>query len=199
MLVTAKRMFDRESHPGKRLAIPIRVADRKGLENRKKVYIYIGDENDNPMSDGHMNIVVYSYQGHLKHTVIGYPYVNDKDDWDVGQKIYKWVKSVSGFNLQQDGQLAIDADISEGIYELVVDVIDEARQEKAKSFISVDVRQVPEIAVKNHVGIQILHFCHKMEKFRQPYGSKSKRQMIVLNSLPTCSRMIIMERVRGLA
>ena len=44
MLIKAKRMFDRESYPGKRLAIPVLVRDRGGLVTSKRVYVYIGDE-----------------------------------------------------------------------------------------------------------------------------------------------------------
>lgn len=154
MVISAKSTFDRESYPGKRLAIPVKVTDRGQQSKKQLVYVIIGDENDNPMSDGHMNIMVYSYMGHLKQTTIGYPYVEDKDDWDAGQKTYKWVKSTKGFNLL-DGQLAIDADLSRGSYELEVSVADESRGEHAKSFITVNVEHVPEIAIKNLASIRL--------------------------------------------
>ena len=103
------------------------------------------------MSDGHMNIIVYSYLGHLKRTIIGYPYVDDRDDWDVAQKNYNWVKSNEGFNLDKDGRIYIEADAKIGVFDLEVDVTDHTRGEHAKSFIHVDIRQVPESAFQSHV------------------------------------------------
>lgn len=57
-----------------------------------------------------------------------------------------------------DGQLAIDADLSRGSYELEVSVADESRGEHAKSFITVNVEHVPEIAIKNLVSYLIRLF-----------------------------------------
>jgi len=77
MTITAKVRFDRESDfPGKRMKIPIIVQDSQGFKTKKSVYVIIGDQNDSPMSDGRMNILVYSYLGQLKRTNLGYPFVS---------------------------------------------------------------------------------------------------------------------------
>lgn len=63
------------------------------------------------MSDGHMDIIVYSYLGQLKRTIIGHPYVTDKDDWDRGLKQYKWAKSAKGFSLNEKGEIVMEGDM----------------------------------------------------------------------------------------
>uniref|UniRef100_A0A915E4Z8 Cadherin domain-containing protein n=1 Tax=Ditylenchus dipsaci TaxID=166011 RepID=A0A915E4Z8_9BILA len=89
IIVTPLVRFDRESDfPGKRLGIPVTVTDNGGQSATKIVYVIIGDDNDNAMSDGDKKIIVYSYLGQLKRSPIGYAYVKDKDDWDRSFKTY---------------------------------------------------------------------------------------------------------------
>jgi hypothetical protein len=92
------------------------------------------------MSDGHMEVLVFSYRGQLKRTVIGVPYVEDKDDWDIVDKTFQLVKSEIQYFHFQDKQLVIDSDLPEGTYELEVKVED--RDEKAISFVKIVVRPV---------------------------------------------------------
>ncbi|KAL3113056.1 hypothetical protein niasHT_013521 [Heterodera trifolii] len=158
MHVKALREFDREDAdlPDKRFTIPVIVSDRKGKQSEQKVHVIIGDLNDNPMSDGRMEVHVYSYKGQLKKTVIGVPYVEDKDDWDVVDKTFQLVKSENQYFHLQDKQLVIDAELPEGTYELEVKVEDKVRNERAMSFIKVNVRAVPEIAFERHATIRLL-------------------------------------------
>ncbi|KAI3422308.1 Hmr-1p [Globodera pallida] len=158
MHVKALREFDREDPdlPDKRFTVPVIVSDRKGKQSEQKVHIIIGDLNDNPMSDGRMEVHVYSYKGQLKKTVIGVPYVEDKDDWDVVDKSFQLVKSENQYFHLQDKQLVIDAELPEGTYELEVKVEDKVRNERAMSFIKVSVRMVPEIAFERHATIRLL-------------------------------------------
>ncbi|CAK5095981.1 unnamed protein product [Meloidogyne enterolobii] len=157
MHVRPLREYDREDPdlPEKRFTIPIIVSDAKGKQRQQNVYIVIGDLNDNSMSDGHMDIFIYSYKGQLKKTVIGVPFVEDKDDWDIGDKSFQLIKSENQYFHLQDKQLVIDADLLEGTYELEVKVEDRVRSEKATSFIKVVVRPVPEIAFEKHATIRI--------------------------------------------
>lgn len=107
------------------------------------------------MSDGHMQVTVYSYEGHLERTVIGYPYVEDNDDWDVPDKKYTWVKSTKGFSLD-NGRIVMDADVPAGQYDLEVQVTDPKYAgdvtDQARSFIKVNVIAVPHVAINNHVS-----------------------------------------------
>lgn len=157
MHVRPLREYDREDPdlPEKRFTIPIIVSDAKGKQRQQNVYIVIGDLNDNSMSDGHMDIFIYSYKGQLKKTIIGVPFVEDKDDWDIGDKTFQLIKSENQYFHLQDKQLVIDADLLEGTYELEVKVEDRVRSEKATSFIKVVVRPVPEIALEKHATIRI--------------------------------------------
>lgn len=104
------------------------------------------------MKDGYMNVIVYSYLNQLGKTVIGYPYVEDNDDWDVVQKEFKWAKSTKGFSLD-NGRIVMDSDMPAGVYELQIDVYDHELQQSARSYVKVTVNPVPEIAIKNHVSL----------------------------------------------
>lgn len=56
-----------------------------------------------------MTIFVNSYLGHLEKTVIGRVYVEDKDDWDLPDKVFTWApgKSLPGFSLATNGEVMI--------------------------------------------------------------------------------------------
>lgn len=77
----ATRMFDREAR--KEFAVPIVIADsgRPQMSATSTLTVVIGDENDNPMSDGSSAILVYNYRNSLPDTEIGRVYVTDLDDW----------------------------------------------------------------------------------------------------------------------
>ena len=64
--------------------------------------VIIGDENDNPMSEGSSSIFVYNYKGEAPKTEIGRVYVNDPDDWDLPDKHFAWASTHEGFYLNQD-------------------------------------------------------------------------------------------------
>lgn len=107
MHVRPLREFDREDPdlPDKQFTIPIIVSDSKGKQREQQVRVVIGDQNDNPMSDGHMDVLVFSYRGQLKRTVVGVPFVEDKDDWDIGDKNFQLVKSENQYFHLQDKQV----------------------------------------------------------------------------------------------
>lgn len=157
MHIRALREFDREDPdlPDKQFTIPVIISDRKGKQREQHVRVVIGDMNDNPMSDGHMNVIVYSFKGQLKRTVIGVPYVEDKDDWDISDKSFQLIKSENQYFHLQDKQLVIDSDLPEGTYELEVKVEDRVRNEKAMSLVKVLVRSVPELAFEKHATIRL--------------------------------------------
>lgn len=67
MNITTKVTFDREKD-GKRLELPIYVRDsgKPPMEAIRYFPVIIGDENDNPMTDGRSEIQVYSYNSKFK-------------------------------------------------------------------------------------------------------------------------------------
>lgn len=78
----AIRTFDREQR--KEYAVPIVISDSgqpNSLTATSTLTVVIGDENDNPMSDGTSSILVYNYKNALPDTEIGRVFVQDADDW----------------------------------------------------------------------------------------------------------------------
>lgn len=61
------------------------------------------------MTDGEMTIFVNSYLGRLEKTAIGRVYVEDKDDWDLPDKVFSWApgKSLPGFSLAINGEVIL--------------------------------------------------------------------------------------------
>ncbi|VDN36012.1 unnamed protein product, partial [Gongylonema pulchrum] len=110
------------------------------------------------MHDGEMTIFVNSYLGHLQKTVIGRVYVEDKDDWDLPDKVFTWApgKSLPGFSLATNGEITMDADMPPRTYQMVASVIDKRRNEKAQGVVNVIVKLVPAGAFENQGAVRIL-------------------------------------------
>ncbi|ETN81824.1 laminin G domain protein [Necator americanus] len=150
-------VFDREAaNPGKILEIPLILTDRADRTNHASVHVIIGDENDNPMHDGKMTITVNSYLGKLKKTQIGRVYVEDLDDWDLGDKTFTWRDSLPGFELSPRGEITMDANMPPGTYHMSSNVHDNRRNENAVGYVTVNVLLVPEVAFVNQGSMQLL-------------------------------------------
>ncbi|EGT50929.1 hypothetical protein CAEBREN_30886, partial [Caenorhabditis brenneri] len=157
MTITPLQEFDREAPvPGKILEIPLILADRAGRRNEASVHVIIGDLNDNTMHDGRMTIHVNSYLGRLKQTVIGRVYVDDADDWDLGDKTFSWKESRPGFELSDKGDITMAAEMAAGTYTMSANVHDNARDEDAVGYVTVIVNAVPQIAFDNQGSVQLL-------------------------------------------
>ncbi|KAK0427454.1 hypothetical protein QR680_010233 [Steinernema hermaphroditum] len=158
MTVKALVPFDREAEfPGKSIAIPVIITDNGGLRSERDVYVFIGDQNDNPMHDGRMTIYVHSYQGRLEKTMIGRVFVEDKDDWDNGDKEYTWEdRGNSDFSLSPNGDITMGPGMKPGVYELVAKVIDKKRNEEARGWVRVVVSALPDAAFQNQGSLRIL-------------------------------------------
>ena len=152
MTVRPIAVFDREQDPGKYLEIPLILSDRKGLTNNISVYVTVGDRNDSDMSDGVTNIEVYSYLGKQQRTMIGHVFVNDLDDWDLGDKKFKWGSGgqVQGFTMAEDGEITMDANMPTGQYILTANVTDFVRNQNAVGTVYVNVIEVTQEAFDNH-------------------------------------------------
>uniref|UniRef100_A0A0N4ZYG1 Cadherin domain-containing protein n=1 Tax=Parastrongyloides trichosuri TaxID=131310 RepID=A0A0N4ZYG1_PARTI len=158
LIVRAISRFDREaSEPGKLVEIPVIIQDRNGTEGQNSVFIVIGDQNDNPMNDGETSIYVYSYLGRLTKTTIGRVYVDDKDDWDLGDKTFKKIEPFpEGFYLLDNGTIIMDSNMAEGTYNLGAAVHDSRRNENATGSVNIYVKYVPKKAFDNQGAIRLL-------------------------------------------
>ncbi|KHJ93352.1 hypothetical protein OESDEN_06739 [Oesophagostomum dentatum] len=108
------------------------------------------------MHDGKMTITVNSYLGKLKKTQIGRVYVEDLDDWDLGDKTFTWKDSLPGFELSPKGEITMDANMPPGTYQMSSNVHDNRRNENAVGYVTVNVLLVPEVAFVNQGSMQLL-------------------------------------------
>ncbi|GMT28644.1 hypothetical protein PFISCL1PPCAC_19941 [Pristionchus fissidentatus] len=157
MTVLPLVVLDREApFPGKVLEVPLLLWDKAGKMNRHSVYIIVGDENDNPMHDGHTSITVNSYMGKLGKTSIGRVYVEDLDDWDLGDKMFTWKNEAPGFEVSTNGELTMGAEMGAGRYEMSVNVHDNRRNEDAVGSVTVIVHEVVKEAFVKQGSLQFL-------------------------------------------
>jgi hypothetical protein len=94
--------FDREEQ--KMYMIPIAISDSGSppMTGTSTLTVEIGDVNDNAMKEGHSSIFVYNYKGEAPDTTIGRVYVDDPDDWDLGDKVFAWKDGVQHNNFELD-------------------------------------------------------------------------------------------------
>ena len=155
----ATRTFDREAR--KEYAIPIVISDSgrpQPLTATSTLTVVIGDENDNPMSDGSSAILVYNYRNSLPDTEIGRVYVTDADDWDLPDKTFSWALPVSSphFDLTAfGGYITLRANTPAGVYPLKFNVHDNVRSEDAIGTVTVTVKEITEEAVRRSGSIRL--------------------------------------------
>jgi len=94
--------FDREEQ--KMYMIPIAITDSgtPPMTGTSTLTVEIGDVNDNAMKEGHSSIFVYNYKGEAPDTKIGRVYVDDPDDWDLGDKKFSWKDGLHHINFVLD-------------------------------------------------------------------------------------------------
>jgi dynein heavy chain 2 len=99
MTVTSHANLDREGAQGKEIDLVFILADNKGKAEQRTLKIIIGDMNDNPAYDGSKRVQVYAYEnGYLEErTPVGRVFVEDKDDWDLGDKVF--TKTEDSYNM----------------------------------------------------------------------------------------------------
>ncbi|KAL5021610.1 hypothetical protein ScPMuIL_000765 [Solemya velum] len=139
-IVTSLRQFDREEV--KYYYLPVIMSDmyEKNSVNplsqtaTRLLMIEIGDENDNPHSNGHKDITVYNYRGQFGDIVIGTVYAEDKDDMDVGDKNYYFVgpkEMASYFSVDLDnGDITMAKNVPPGIHNFNAKVYDRMTAEQ---------------------------------------------------------------------
>lgn len=125
-VISSLRAFDREER--KFYLIPIEIRDNgvPMMKGTSTVTVIIGDVNDNKMSPGSKEVLVYNYQGQAYDTPIGRIYVQDPDDWDVpDKKYYWWAHEHKRFKLDTDtGMVTMKMGTRRGRYNLRFKVYD---------------------------------------------------------------------------
>jgi hypothetical protein len=192
MTIVPTQQFDREqSPPGKELEIPVVITDAGGMSVERSVFVIIGDKNDNPMTDGTVDITLYSYLGQMSSTSIGYVYVTDKDDWDRGDKEFTLRssdQSNAGFDVASDGEIHMPAGQAEGTYKLLVDVFDHVRNEKAVGTVNVRVIKVDQVQFDKQGAVRILMDSNAglrddSDLLRSPHGNGDESRLEAFKAL----------------
>lgn len=157
--LVALDVYDREEQ--KEYFIPIMITDSgfPRMRNVSILHLIIGDVNDNPMKEGQSKIFVYNYKGEAPDTEIGRVYVDDPDDWDLGDKRFEWKDGLQDdrFELSNDGMITLREGTEPGEYELFFHVTEESRVIAEHSVIAqvvVTVKSIPEEAVDKSGSIR---------------------------------------------
>ncbi|XP_042242200.1 neural-cadherin-like [Homarus americanus] len=114
------KAVDREEH--RELLVEVLTADAQGLSATHTVTVIIDDLNDNPMRPASKTVYLWKTQGGGSDAPLGRVYVNDPDDWDLGDKTFRWLGSPDPlFTLNaDDGTIFASSQVREGRYELQV-------------------------------------------------------------------------------
>ncbi|XP_069678927.1 DE-cadherin [Periplaneta americana] len=179
----AKVRFDREQQ--KKYLIPIAITDsgKPPQTGTSTLTVEIGDENDNPMKEGHSSIFVYNYKGETPDTKIGRVYVEDPDDWDLGDKHFSWKNGVQHpqFQLDRDtGMITMLEGTSNNSFLLEFTVTEEALQiprHTVGATVNVTVKEIPEEAVDKSGSVRMVGIT--AEEFIEPGpgGKPSKHEL----------------------
>ncbi|KAJ7403125.1 hypothetical protein BTVI_80547 [Pitangus sulphuratus] len=153
-LLTALHTFDREVH--KAFYLPILITDSgiPPMSSTNTLTVNIGDQNDHPHSAGHMECLIYSYDGILPTTVLGQVRAPDADDWD--HKIYQFEGKTSRYFILNDnsGLLTIKEGTPPGTYNIRVRVIDGVWPDVI-STVKVIVKEIKDDALHNAGSVRI--------------------------------------------
>lgn len=157
--------LDREQQ--KEYVIPIIVRNKKNLLDKivKEIHLIVGDVNDNKMKEGESSIKLLKMEGtEMPEMDIGRVFVNDLDDDDLIDKVFRWSNHVpvSPYNLDENtGMLKISANANDsqtlnGDYELKFTVIDKSPKydHSVDAIVNISVRTISEEAVSKSVSIR---------------------------------------------
>ncbi|XP_043520392.1 DE-cadherin [Frieseomelitta varia] len=147
----ARVEFNREERKSYDIPIAITDSGKPPMTGTSTLTVIIGDENDNPMSEGSSSIFVYNYKGEAPKTDIGRVYVNDADDWDLPDKHFAWASTHEGFLLNQEtGMITLLPGISNDTFVLKFIVTEYSAQiprHQVNAYVNVTVKELPEEAV----------------------------------------------------
>ncbi|XP_075221903.1 DE-cadherin-like [Lycorma delicatula] len=151
--------FDREEKKSYNIPIAITDSGHPPMTGTSTLLVVIGDVNDNKMKAGESSIFIYNYKGEAPDTEIGRVYVDDPDDWDVGDKSFDWaIDSHPNFDLNHDtGMITMRQGIMEQSYLLTFKVTEEALlipRHTVDAVVNVTIKIIPEEAVDKSGSIR---------------------------------------------
>lgn len=154
----ARVEFNREERKSYDIPIAITDSGTPPMTGTSTLTVIIGDENDNPMSEGSSSIFVYNYKGEAPKTEIGRVYVNDPDDWDLPDKHFAWASTHEGFLLNQDtGMITLLPGISNDTFVLKFIVTEHSTyipRHQVNAYVNVTVKELPEEAVERSGSVR---------------------------------------------
>ncbi|XP_031367254.1 DE-cadherin isoform X2 [Apis dorsata] len=154
----ARVEFNREERKSYDIPIAITDSGTPPMTGTSTLTVIIGDENDNPMSEGSSSIFVYNYKGEAPKTEIGRVYVNDPDDWDLPDKHFAWASTHEGFLLNQHtGMITLLSGISNDTFVLKFIVTEHSTyipRHQVNAYVNVTVKELPEEAVERSGSVR---------------------------------------------
>ncbi|XP_071534242.1 putative neural-cadherin 2 [Panulirus ornatus] len=147
---------DREEH--RQLLVGVLVADAGGLAATHTVTVVIDDVNDNPMKPAAKTVYLWKTQGGGSDAPLGRVFVDDPDDWDLGDKTFRWRGSPHPlFSLNtHTGDIFASSQVREGRYELQFAVDDLLwGQRDVAANVTVAVRVLPPDALAHAAPITL--------------------------------------------
>ncbi|XP_021942527.1 DE-cadherin isoform X2 [Zootermopsis nevadensis] len=179
----ARVTFDREHQ--KKYMIPIAISDSGSptMTGTSTLIVEIGDVNDNAMKEGHSSIFMYNYKGEAPNTEIGRVYVEDPDDWDLGDKHFMWKDGIQHQNFDLDrntGMITMLQGTSNNSFLLKFTVTEEAPlipRHSVDATVNVTVKEIPEEAVDKSGSVRMVGVT--AEEFIKPQtsGGPSKHEL----------------------
>lgn len=118
------------------------------------ITVTIGDKNDRPMKEGLSSIFTYGLKGNSKNSEISRAYVEDPDDWDLGDKNFTWISDdQSRFKVDQDTEMiCMLKNTPSRQFSLKFRVFEAGEfipRHEVFAYVNVTVKKVPEEAVTN--------------------------------------------------
>ena len=150
------------------------------------LHLVIGDENDNEMRDGESSIFVYNFKGQAPDTEIGRVYVDDPDDWDLGDKTFTWKDGMKHqfFDLNSDnGMITMFEGTPDAEYELQFSVTEESKtitRHYVNAVVKVTIKVIPQEAVDKSGSIRFYGITAEEFVNEKPVGNPSPKERVSL-------------------
>ncbi|XP_064105899.1 putative neural-cadherin 2 isoform X2 [Macrobrachium nipponense] len=154
--VWTRDTLDRETN--RELLVDVLLVDAGNLNTTQTITIVVGDLNDNPMKPASKTVYLWKTQNIGSAAPLGRVYVDDPDDWDVGDKTFHWAgKPHPLFSLNSnDGTIYASSHVREGRYDLQFSVNDQLwKQVDVSANVSVVVRVLTNEALTHATPINL--------------------------------------------